>query len=824
MVNLKALQSSKMLSIMIIPLVLIFCLSSISAFPDKTIAYLNMDNMTGTNIPNLVNPDDNATLVGTTAKSSYAGLINNGTLLQTNIQDYINTKTYLPTGNWSISMWLKASTLMAPTIISAGSNGFLAYYSPSEWRIMNGSGNSWIFSNAFNIGATNKWYNLIFTYNGTDLTVYQNGTKYASKAESFSTNSFDTPIRIGWSGDGGGNSFIGLVDEVGVWNKSLSPTEVSQLYNSGAGLPYLTLTPTQINVTLIIPTNAERKSINTFNFTANYSADGLNFTNATYYIYNSSYALINQTTQIITGNTTNTTTITPQSLSFGTYYWNVKACGINSTDTYCTFAPNNFTFYVGASTTNSEYNTTAYDTTYQNFIINIKVLSETSVYSANLVYDGTSYLAKLTNTGGGNYSINRAIDIPVVQSTKNNTFYWKLNYDSGGLITENIGENNQTIYPTNFSKCDTTSPTIAINYSVYNETSLGLLSATFKATFYWFLGSGTVKKNLSIDLPSASSFPFCISPNATYYLEPTIKLSASGFSDRTFSFPTQSISENRTNQSLYLIGTDIATNVITEFRDTTLIPLAGYYLKILRYYPDLNNYLLVHEDKTDNFGVVVANLVENTVKYKFNYYNSSGYLVKETPNDVSIACRSTICVLTFLKDSTVADFDRFKNITNYAYTLTFNNVTNIFTYTWNDNSGASPHHRLLVERILANGTTTVCNVASTELIGSLTCSVGSSYASYNAQAFREASPERRIALLQLKVGDISGKFGVEGLIWSFILLMTFIAVGTWYPPAGIALYCGGFLILGITGIIYANPAIFIAEIAVGVVFIWSFRG
>jgi len=35
-----------------------------------------------------------------------------------------------------------------------------------------------------------------------------------------------------------GHAFDGLLDEVGIWDKALTSTEVSDLYNSGNGLPY----------------------------------------------------------------------------------------------------------------------------------------------------------------------------------------------------------------------------------------------------------------------------------------------------------------------------------------------------------------------------------------------------------------------------------------------------------------------------------------------------------------------------------------------------------------------------------------------------------
>jgi len=65
---------------------------------------------------------------------------------------------------------------------------------------------------------------------------------------------------------------------------------------------------------------------------------------------------------------------------------------------------------------------------------------------------------------------------------------------------------------------------------------------------------------------------------------------------------------------------------------------------------------------------------------------------------------------------------------------------------------------------------------------------------------------------------------MEGLFWSFILLFTFMAIGVYSPAAGVGVYLIAFVMLGITGIIYVNPAIIIAQLVIGILFIWSWRG
>lgn len=79
------------------------------------------------------------------------------------------------------------------------------------------------------------WYHLLLTYDGATVTGYLNGksqgTVSASGNGATGGNSFAI---MGRQFDGSGFA-VGMVDETGVWNKVLTATEISDLYNSGDG-------------------------------------------------------------------------------------------------------------------------------------------------------------------------------------------------------------------------------------------------------------------------------------------------------------------------------------------------------------------------------------------------------------------------------------------------------------------------------------------------------------------------------------------------------------------------------------------------------------
>jgi hypothetical protein len=85
---------------------------------------------------------------------------------------------------------------------------------------------------------TGTWYHVAVTWNAGAYVFYINGVNVASGTTTGVTSLFnsDETFYLGRSGDGA--YYDGLEDEVPVFNRALSATEISALYNSGAGLAY----------------------------------------------------------------------------------------------------------------------------------------------------------------------------------------------------------------------------------------------------------------------------------------------------------------------------------------------------------------------------------------------------------------------------------------------------------------------------------------------------------------------------------------------------------------------------------------------------------
>jgi Concanavalin A-like lectin/glucanases superfamily len=80
-----------------------------------------------------------------------------------------------------------------------------------------------------------QWHYAVMTYDGTTVRLYIDGAQVATKSTGGAVpdNTGTQPVRVGANSRAADRFFTGNVDEVRVWNRALTSTEVSNAYNSG---------------------------------------------------------------------------------------------------------------------------------------------------------------------------------------------------------------------------------------------------------------------------------------------------------------------------------------------------------------------------------------------------------------------------------------------------------------------------------------------------------------------------------------------------------------------------------------------------------------
>ena len=84
-----------------------------------------------------------------------------------------------------------------------------------------------------------QWHHVLVTFNGTTVYIYFDGTKNSGWSWPYTIAYVtSTPNLAFGSNSSGGLVLDGEMDEIAIWNRALSDTEASDLYNSGSGSTY----------------------------------------------------------------------------------------------------------------------------------------------------------------------------------------------------------------------------------------------------------------------------------------------------------------------------------------------------------------------------------------------------------------------------------------------------------------------------------------------------------------------------------------------------------------------------------------------------------
>jgi hypothetical protein len=168
--------------------------------------------------------------------------------------DYINVSdsSFLDVSNFTISFWMfphnASGYLIDKETWSGGTEyGYEAHFlSGGIFNFLFGDGTSTQKNvTSSNPLFPNTWYYLTGTYDGSTFKIYINGVLNNSVSYSTYPNyTVKPPLYIGADNDGG-SYFNGIIDEVRIWNRSLTQAEIQTVMNGGqiatSGTPSLVL-------------------------------------------------------------------------------------------------------------------------------------------------------------------------------------------------------------------------------------------------------------------------------------------------------------------------------------------------------------------------------------------------------------------------------------------------------------------------------------------------------------------------------------------------------------------------------------------------------
>ena len=378
----------------------------------------------------------------------------------------------------------------------------------------------------------------------------------------------------------------GTLDEIGLWNRSLTVDEISDLYNNGNGIGFLSLLAP--SVTLNSPENGLNTTNNTILFNATIFDDN-NLVNVSLYIDD----VLNETNS---SGINNTDYLFIKTFDVGSYNWTYKACDINNSCTITSTRTFNIFSFIEESQT---FNVSSFETATESFNVNLTTNGSIPTIG-KLIYGSVIYSdATITNTVDNNYNISRTIQIPIGIGTIN----WSFNFTLAGSEM-NTSIQNQLVNSSELGLCNATLIVPYINFTFKDEADSSLINATIdSSTWEYWLGGGSITKSLLYSNTTENNdYAFCFNGgNRTLHNTRSIQYASTGYPQRKYD-AISDLTNTVTNKILWLLSSTDGIYSSIQVVDSKGNRISGVGVTAERQFSGI--WTIIGQEVTDDAGSV----------------------------------------------------------------------------------------------------------------------------------------------------------------------------------------------------------------------------
>lgn len=479
-----------------------------------------------------------------------------------------------------------------------------------------------------------------------------------------------------------------------------------------------------------------------------------------------------------------------------------------------------FQFYVGNATSTIE--TPVLETEEVEYLV-VFEYNSTQVTDINVhLFWNNSDLNYTTKTRGTTQiNFTRLFIIPNIDADQSFNVFW--NYTIFGANgTNDINQTptqSQLVYDIGLNQCDETNTNATLTFSPKNEENLSWINDTdVDVTFELFLNQTLL--NLS-DIPPGvnKSFAFtdkinytvCLNAfNRSFMADAVVSYQAATFSQRNHylsNFPMGNGTWRVVD--LFLINNSKDSDVTINVNDQDGNVLGGLFVKLLRFYPGNNTFRNVEIARTGNDGKTVERIILNDVLYQFVVSSKNNTLFTSNTQKV-------LSTNIFLNVNTISSYiDNLKKKGEVQYTLTFNNNTGRWFFTYNDLNNIVQMGCLDVTRKGASDTLQ-CHNCTQSTAGSLSCTINTStQAIFTAVAYIESNTRNSPYFLESdernQIRDFI-TFGATGILIQLMLLCIIVGIGVWKPSVALAFAIVSVITtaaMGLSGVGYSASVVFV---------------
>lgn len=259
------------------------------------------------------------------------------------------------TTSWTLEFRINVSSEIDDYVMTTGADFGAACSGSTEGILLHRPASNLDFStcdgSTYNTASpsvsSNQIYHFVWVYERNNCGIYQDGvlvSNYSTCAVGTAADGSSSENMMWFNrwGSKSGKGFLGGIDQIVFWNRSLTGAEILSANSStGDGSGATPAGTIGVNMTLELPLNQTSTTNDSINFTVNMIPENSNMTNATLRLWNSTNDLVNETTNTVTGNESVNSTWDVQGLAQDVYHWNALSCAENSTASSCFMAEAN---------------------------------------------------------------------------------------------------------------------------------------------------------------------------------------------------------------------------------------------------------------------------------------------------------------------------------------------------------------------------------------------------------------------------------------------------------------------------------------------------
>lgn len=252
-----------------------------------------------------------------------------------------------------------------------------------------------------------------------------------------------------------------------------------------------------------------------------------------------------------------------------------------------------------------------------------------------------------------------------------------------------------------------------------------------------------------------------------------------------------------TTVNLYDLNTSESQSHEITVLDSSYNEIDEAYIRVHRYYPPVDQYILVEMAKTDNFGQGLVHLVLEDVFYYFTVESDGTIIYTSDPG--KMYCSAAPCELEFVTtDDVLPMYSYLDDIPNFNYNLSYNYTTSILRLSYVMTSGTLSYVRMSTHRGgYASAGNEISQTNSSAASGTLLLNMSSTTGVFFVDGVVSYNPtEELVGFLGVAYENFASAFstfGTEGLLLAIFIIITIVLMMAYNPKLALVATVVGLL-------------------------------